>query len=113
MWKYLKSAGSLRLDVMIAFILLWNTGFLVAIYAGGGQLDALLSSSGQMLAGFTCFAAAVFALAIAGLDPVRKRLVAPARAHDFTPEEFYFIAFVTAGLGASLVFTSPAPPAAS
>jgi hypothetical protein len=107
MWRHLKSVTSLNAWVMMTFIVVWNAGFLLAIYAGGGRLDALLSPEGQTLAGLTCLAAAVFALAIAAVRPFRELLVDPARAHNFTAKEFYFIAFVTAGLGSTLILGSP------
>ena len=94
-----KSFVSLKAYVLIAFVVIWNAGFLLAMQLGGGGLRGGLTPIGMKITGAVCIAACIFSLLVACIKPIQARLVAPARAHNFNVKEFYFLAFVSGVLG--------------
>mgnify|MGYP003388897298 CR=1 FL=1 len=48
-----KSLISLKIPVLIGFVVLWSAGFLLAIYLGGGGLRGGLTPIGMKVSRFT------------------------------------------------------------
>jgi hypothetical protein len=96
-----RSLVSLKAPVIVAFVLIWNAGFLFAMHLGGGGLKGGLSPIGLKISGFVCFAACLFSLSVAASKPVQEVLIAPSRADNFNSKEFYFLAFVLGALAVS------------
>ncbi len=101
-----KSFLSLKVPVIVAFVVLWNAGFLYAMYMGGGGLAGGLTPIGMKITGYVCAAASLFSFSIAAIKPFRNMLLAKTRVHNFSVKEFYFLAFV-AGLLAISRFVFP------
>ncbi|BFM49019.1 hypothetical protein [Marinomonas sp. THO17] len=97
----LRSLVSLKVSVIVAFVLIWNAGLLFAMYLGGGGLSGGLSPIGMKVTGAVCLAVCLFSLSVAALKPVQAALVAPSRAGNFNSKEFYFLAFVSGALAVS------------
>jgi len=96
-----KSLLSLKAPVIIAFVLLWNAGFFLAMYLGGGGLRGGLTPIGMEITGYICLVACLFSLSVATIRRVQSILIAPSRAENFNTKEFYFIAFITGVLAIS------------
>ena len=96
-----RSLVSLKAPVIVAFVLIWNAGFLLAMYLGGGGLKGGLSPIGMKVTGVDCLAACLFSLSVAASKPVQAALIAPSRAANFNSKEFYFLAFVSGALAVS------------
>jgi len=96
-----RSLVSLKAPVIIAFVLIWNAGFSLAMHLGGGGLRGGLSPIGMKVTGFVCLAACLFSLSIAVSKPLQAALIAPSRAGNFNSKEFYFLAFVSGALAVS------------
>lgn len=101
-----KSLISLKAPVIVAFVFLWNAGFLIAMYLGGGGLSGGLTPIGMEITGYVCLLACLFSLSVATIKRVQSALIAPSRADNFNAKEFYFIAFITGVLAISR-FTFP------
>jgi hypothetical protein len=101
-----KSLVSLKTSVIVAFVLLWNAGFFMAMHLGGGGLRGGLTPIGMEITGYACLAVTVFGLSVATLKPVQLSLIEPSRSGNFNPKEFYFLAFVSGVLAISR-FTFP------
>ncbi|MCV2403797.1 hypothetical protein OFY17_13065 [Marinomonas sp. C2222] len=96
-----RSLVSLKTPVIVAFVLMWNTGFLFAMHLGGGGLKGGLSPIGMKITGFVCLAACFFSISVAASKSVQEVLIAPSRADNFHSKEFYFLAFVSGALAVS------------
>jgi hypothetical protein len=96
-----RSLVSLKVSVIIAFIIIWNMGFYLAMYLGGGGLSGGLTPIGLEVSGYTCLLASIFSLSVAMLKPIQGLLIAPSRASNFSPKEFYFLALVAGFLAVS------------
>ena len=96
---------SLKTPVILAFVVLWNAGFLLAMHLGGGGVEGALSPVGTKVSGVVCLAAAIFGLTVARSESVQAVLIAPTRAKNFRSKEFYFLAIVAGFIGiGSFVF---------
>ena len=104
-----KSLLSLKTSVIIAFVVIWNAGFLLAMYLGGGGLNGALTDTGMRVSGYVCLAACLFSLSVALSKPLQSILIEPNRAENFNTKEFYFLAFISGALAISR-FTFPAMP---
>ena len=96
-----RSFLSLKAYALVAFVVIWNLGFLYAMHLGGGGLAGGLTPIGMKVTGYVCLAACIFALSVAMSKSLQSVLVAPSRAHNFNPKEFYFMAFITGILAIS------------
>ncbi len=97
-----RSLISLKAPVIIAFILLWNSGILLAMYLGGGGLTPI----GMEVTGYVCLVACLFSLSVARSTTVQSLVIAPSRAANFNSKEFYFLALLSGFLAISR-FTFP------
>jgi len=96
-----RSLASLKVSVIVAFVLIWNAGFLLAMYLGGGGLRGGLSPIGMKVTGVVCLAACLFSLSVAASRTVQAVLITPSRVENFNPKEFYFLAFVSGVIAVS------------
>ena len=96
-----RSFVSLKAPVIVAFVLIWNAGLLLAMHLGGGGLKGGLTPIGMKITGVVCLAACLFSLSVAASKSVQAALIAPSRAANFNSKEFYFLAFVLGALAAS------------
>jgi len=96
-----RSLISLKVPVIVTFILLWNAGFLLAMYLGGGGLHGGLTPIGMKITGYVCLIACLFTLLVATIKPVQTLVVAPSRADNFSSKEFYFLAILSGVLAIS------------
>ncbi len=101
-----RSLISLKAPVIIAFILLWNSGILLAMYLGGGGLRGGLTPIGMEVTGYVCLVACLFSLSVARSTTVQSLVIAPSRAANFNSKEFYFLALLSGFLAISR-FTFP------
>ena len=69
-----RSLASLKVSVIVAFVLIWNAGFLLAMYLGGGGLRGGLSPIGMKVTGVVCLAACLFSLSVAASKTVQAAL---------------------------------------
>ena len=91
-----RSLASLKVSVIVAFIVLWNGGLFLASYLGGAGL-AITTPVGFAVSGAVFLGASAFFILVARLKRIQEVVVAPERAANFNPKEFYFAALV-AGL---------------
>lgn len=95
----LKSLLSLKISVIISFVVFWNAGFLLGRYLGGGDIQASFEPIAMKTAGITSIFVGLFSLLIAASKKMQSILVSPARSDSFRSREFYILAFITCGLG--------------
>jgi hypothetical protein len=74
------------------------------MYLGGGGPIGALTPIGMKVTGIVCAAASAFCLVAAMSKGAQEILVAPSRAMNFSPKEFYFVALVAGLLAASRFF---------
>ena len=96
-----KSLVSLKVPVIIAFVVIWNAVFLYAMHLGSEDFPGRLTPENMWITGFLCIAVSIFSLFIAVLKPFQNIVVAESRAQNFRAKEFYFLALLTAFLGVS------------
>ena len=96
-----RSVTSLKASVLVTFVLLWNAGFLISIYIGGGSWSGGQTSLGMKISGLVCLAACLFTFAVARSKSVQEKLIAPSRSEYFNTREFYFLAVVSGVLAIS------------
>ena len=87
-----RSIVSLKVQVLIGFVLLWNLGLFYAASLGGGFPEGALTPAGMRATGYVCLLALSFCLAVARLKPIQSLVVAPSRANNFNSKEFYLMA---------------------
>lgn len=96
-----KSILSLKASVLIAFVAIWNAGFLYALYVADWNPDNIFKKESMTIQGLTCLFACIFSLAVAMFKPLQDFVVADSRQSNFRVLEFYFFALITAVLAIS------------
>ena len=88
-----RSLASLRVSVIVAFVVLWNSGLFLASYLGGGDWTSV-TPVGLVVSGAVFLGASAFSLLVARFKRIQNVVVAPERSANFNPKEFYFVAVV-------------------
>lgn len=87
----------MKIPVIIAFILVWNIGCLVAIYLNGGA-GSLTDPMTELAMGIACLAASIFTAAVGSSEALQNRVIAPTRRHNYRSGVFLFVAFLCGAL---------------
>jgi hypothetical protein len=102
-----KSFFSLKIPVIISFVVIWNAGFIYAAQLGEGIFSGGFTPLGMKITGMVCVAASIFSFCVAFIKPFQSMVVAESRLQNFSVKEFYFLALI-AGVLAISRFTFPA-----
>ena len=102
-----KSFLSLKIPVIITFVVIWNAGFIYAAQLGEGAFSGGFTPLGMKITGMVCVAASIFSFSVAFIKPFQNMVISEARIQNFSVKEFYFLALV-AGVLAISRFTFPA-----
>ena len=98
--KY-KGLLALKIYVMIAVVVAWNVGFIVAMNMEPVPGDRMMPRESAVIISVTCLLASVFAISVAMSKNVQAAVLAPKRIRMFSPRPYYFISFVTGVLALS------------
>jgi len=96
--EQLRSFASIKTSVLIAFIILWNLGFLIALYGFGDGFGYPMSPRGGIVISITCFSAFIFSACILFSPKIREKLLESSRAHNYREKHFYIFCLVSFSL---------------
>jgi len=101
-----KAYLSLKWQVILIFVVLWNTGFLLAMYSPANGIELFFRNESKPVLCTTLIAASIFSFSVAILEPVQRAFVATSRAHNFRTKEFYFLGLLALVMSVAFFFTN-------
>lgn len=99
-----RSYLSLKTSVLVIFLLAWNIGFLIAMYAFGNGFGLPITPKAGIAISIVCICACIFCLAVSCFPNIRSKLLEPTRAKDYRSQDFYLLSFVTFVLSIAMLF---------
>ncbi len=90
-----RSYLSLKTSVLVAFLIIWNLGFVVAMYGFGDGFGAPITPNAGIVISVICICACIFGLIVSFSEKFRNNLLEPKRAHDYRVKDFYLLSFIT------------------
>lgn len=101
-----RSLLSLKTSVLILFLLIWNLGFVVAMYGFGNGFSQPITPETGVVISIICICTCVFSLAVSFSSRIRAKLLATTRKQDYRAKDFYLLSFVTFMLSIVMFFLS-------
>jgi len=99
-----RSYLSLKTNILVIFFILWNTGFIVAMYIFGDGFGSPITPGAGIVISIVCFIAGIFGFSVAVSTNVRKRLLEPTRSDNYRKKDFLLLGFVGIGLAIAMYF---------
>ena len=101
----LKTILSLKVYILLSFIIFWNAGFLFGRYLGGDVRGSFAPIAVRTY-GAVCGAACIFFLFVANPKVAQRYFVSPSRGQNYRPREFYLLAFLMGAMAINFIFAS-------
>ena len=99
-----RSYLSLKTSVLFTFFIIWNLGFVIAMYVFGNGFGAPITPQAGVVISIICMCAGIFSLVVVTSSSVRQQLIEPKRAHDYREKDFYLLGFITIILSLAMFF---------
>ena len=87
---------SLKRSVLIGFLVFWNFGVIVAIYASGSGFGLPFTSQTESMLGIVLGLTSIFSVSIAANKSIQNWVIREDRREQFHSSPFYLLALITA-----------------
>ena len=99
-----RSYLSLKTSVLLAFFIIWNLGFVIAMYGFGNGFGAPITPQAGIVISLICMCTGIFSMVVVASSNVRQQLIEPKRALDYRAKDFYLLSFVNIILSLTMFF---------
>ena len=99
-----RSFLSLKTPVLLVFFVLWNVGFVIAMFGFGNGFGSPITAQAGVVISIICLCACVFSLMVTFSKQIRQKLIEPRRAQNYRAKDFHILSFVTLALSICMLF---------